>query len=78
MDYPITQEQYENNLKARWPPSDEIESIKPPPYWPEPDAETTIRDASASLPSETEDTSKVLRDLAEGVFGTNTAENSDQ
>ena len=78
VDYPITQEQYENNLKARWPPSDEIESIKPPPYWPEPDAETTIRDAAASLPSETEDTSKVLRDLAEGVFGTNTAENSDQ
>ena len=68
VDYPISIESYEENLKARWPPSDEIATTKLPPYWPEPTAESPARDSSPELPPEFPDLPSALNRWAKDIF----------
>ena len=42
IDYPISQDEFNQNKKLRWPTSSD-ETITTPPHWPQPDEETVVR-----------------------------------
>ena len=65
IDYPISDEEFEENQRLRWPPKTE-ETVSSEPLWPNIEIETTIRDETP-IP-ESRDFESELEKMADGVF----------
>jgi hypothetical protein len=65
IDYPISDEEFEENQRRRWPPKTE-ETVSSEPLWPNIEGETVVRE-NAPKPEPT-DVEADLEDIAGGLF----------
>ena len=65
IDYPISEAEFEENQRLRWPPKSD-ETIESLPLWPKIEVETVVRDETPE--PESPDVEADLKKFADGIF----------